>query len=187
MPTLLPLRDYSEKDVIGFYCYSGTLPVSKGSLLKLQGSGFVASQDPTETLGSPGASYTNTVSQRYGVPFKLSLAGTGDHAIGISLYDVKETDENGLPLRFNPRKAYELEAVISGQTLPVAVKGRFLYSGITGTVVPGQRLYQGVNGLIEANINSAQGAGGLPPAVGVGYALGTKDAQGLCFVQLNLT
>lgn len=182
MPTLLPFRDYQEKDVIGLYAFSGSLPQNKGMLVKVVGSGFVWGQEPVEMLGAPGASFANTVSQRYGVQYKVGLAGTGDKALGITLFDVKETDENGLPLRFNRQKAAELEAVISGQSLPIATKGRFMYSGITGAVTPGQSLYQGANGTIEANQASAGGTN----AVVVGKALGAKDAvNGFCYVQLN--
>lgn len=187
MPTLLPLRDYNEKDVIGFYSFSGSIPQNKGLLVKIVGSGFVHGQDPTEMLGSPGATHPNTVSQRYGVPYKVGAAGTGDNAIGITLYDVKEVDENGNLLKFRPQKAYEMEAVISGQTIPIATKGRFMYSGITGAVTAGQKLYQGANGTIESVLASAQGAGGVPAAVVVGKALGAKDVtNGFCFVQLDL-
>lgn len=179
MPTLNPYRNYNEKDVINLYAFSGALPVNKGTLVQIQGSGFVPSQDPSEMLGSPGASYANTVSQRYGVTPKVSICGTGSATpLGITLLDIKETDENGEQLKFNPRKAHELEAVISGQAVPIVRKGVFHYSGITGTPTAGGKLYVGVNGTIDclAQIASVQ----------VGIALGAKDSVGFTVVLLDI-
>ena len=185
MASLLGLRDYDEKDVIGFYSFSGTHPCNKGTIVKVIGSGYVVDQDPSDMLGSVGASYNNTVSQRYGVHYRVGPAGTGDNALGMTLFDVKETDENGEQLKFNPRKAYEIEAVISGQNVPVVTRGRFLYSGITGAITPGQNLYVGAAGTIESVLASAQGVGGAPAATVLGKALGAKSAKGYVLVQLD--
>jgi hypothetical protein len=192
MPTLLPFRDIDEKDVINIYSYSGSIPVNKGTLVKIVGSGWVHGQEPTEMLGSPGASYANTVSQRYGNPFKVANAGTGDNALGVTLMDVKETDPNGTQYKFDRNLADEHEVIISGQTVPVARKGMFLYSGITGATTAGQKLYVGAAGTIESVLASAQGPQGAtgigPAAVQVGIALGEKDpTNGFCLVQLDIS
>lgn len=180
MPTLNPNRNVNEKDVINFYAFSGTLPVNKGTLVKVQGSGLVASNDPVEMLGSPGASYNNVVSQRYGVAPKVALCGTGDVALGITLYDIKETDENGNPLKWDARRAWEREIVLSGQAVPVARKGMFHYSGITGSVTAGgQKLYQGVNGTLDVLQLT-------PQVAQVGITLGAKEANGFCTILLDL-
>ena len=178
MPTLKPYRNYDEKDVINNFAFSGSLPVNKGTLVSIQGSGFVPAQDPVEMLGAPGASYANTVSQRYGVPFKVAAAGTGDKPLGILLYDVKETDENGNLLKWNPKAAWEREIVLSGQAVPIARKGVFHYSGITGTVTAGQKLYVGLAGTID----SLQ----LLAAQQVGVALGAKDSTGATVILLDI-
>lgn len=182
MPTLTPLRNYDEKDVIPFFSFSGALPVNKGTLVTIAGSGLVQTQDPVEMLGSPGASFSNTVSQRYGVPYKVSLAGTGSVPLGITLFDIKETDENGELLKFNPRKAKELEAVISGQNVPIVTKGMFGYSGITGAVAGGGvKLFCGVAGAIDSiDYNT------VPKAIQVGISLGAKDANGITVILLDV-
>lgn len=192
MPTLLPFRDIDEKDVINIYSYSGSIPVNKGTLVKIAGSGWVHGQESTEMLGSPGASYANTVSQRYGTPFKVSNAGTGDISLGITLLDVKETDPNGEQYKFNKNLADEHEVVISGNTVPVARRGMFLYSGITGATTAGQKLYAGADGTIESVLASAQGPQGVTlaskAAVQVGLTLGEKDAtNGFCLIQLDIS
>ena len=78
-----------------------------------------------------------------------------DNAIGMLLYDVKETDENGEKLIFNPRKAAELQVALSGQAVPVVSKGIFLYKGIDGTPTAGGNAYIGANGILSATAGSA--------------------------------
>jgi hypothetical protein len=180
MPTLRPFRDYDEKDVINLYAISGaTLPVNKGTLVYIT-RGFRADDvNPLEMLGSYGDfSPSNTVAQRYGVVPKIGIAGTGNNPLGITLFDVRETDENGEMLKYRPRKASEMEAILSGQAVPVVTRGIFLYSGIVGTITAGQDLYAGPNGTITGtNPNSA--------GYKVGKALGATGADGSCLVWLD--
>src|SRR4051812_3206510 len=139
MPTLRPYRDYDEKNIVNLFTLSGaTLPLNKGTIVKIEGTqGFRLDQDPIELLGNYGDfAVGNTVSQRYGAIPKVTVAGTGDLPLGITLFDVRETDENGLPLKYNPAKADQMEAVISGQSVPIVTKGTFAYSGVVGTITP---------------------------------------------------
>ena len=155
--TLRPFRDYSEKDVINLFSVSGApidttynIIATKGSLVKVVGSGFQNDQDPEVLLGNYGLFNTNNfVGQRYGVPSQVALANSGDFAIGMLLFDVRELDENGEFLKYRPQKAAEMEAVLSGQSAPIVTKGRFLVSGIqTGTtaIAAGGAVYVGTNG-----------------------------------------
>ena len=41
MPTLRPLRDYDEHDVINLFSWSGAVPAYKGTLVKMTISGYV--------------------------------------------------------------------------------------------------------------------------------------------------
>ena len=180
--TLRPFRDYDEKDVINLYHFSGTLPATKGTLVKIQGNGWVSS-DEIAMLGSVGNSYSNTVSERYGVEAAVTTAGAADSPIGIMLFDVKETDENGEKLVFNPRKAAEMDIVLSGQAVPVVSRGVFLYSGTqlaSDAPTAGQDLYCGANGeIITGNPGSAN--------TKVGRALGAKDSDGVILVHLDIS
>jgi hypothetical protein len=179
MPTLRPFRDYDERDVINLFSFSGSIPTNKGTLVKIVGSGFLPTdQDSLEMLGNVGAGYNNTVSQRYGTPYKVAVAGTGDAVVGMMLFDVKETDENGELLKFNPRKAAEMEAVLSGQVVPLVTRGTFMYSGFTGSVTAGASLYVGDNGLIDSTQRNG--------AVKVGQALSAKDSLGYVTVKLDI-
>jgi len=176
---LRPFRDYDEKDVINLYAFSGTLPASKGTLVKIEANGWKAT-DEMDFLGSVGASYSNTVSERYGVAAKVSLAVATETPLGMLLHDVKETDENGEQLKFNPRKAAEIEAVLSGQAVPVVTRGVFLYSGTvlaSETPVGGTSLYCGANGEITT---------GSSGNVKVGIALGAKDTNDHVLIRLDL-
>ena len=111
---LRPLTQYNEHDVINFFAYSGdSTLVRKGAAVKIEGAGFKAdSTNPVEMLGNPGASYTNTVSQRYGAVPKVAAAVSGDKVVGLTLLDIRETDENGEKLIFNSRKAAEMYVII---------------------------------------------------------------------------
>lgn len=182
MPKLRPFRDYDEKDVINIFSVSGvTLPFNNGTLVKIT-QGFRTDQEPIEMLGNFGDfSVSNTVLQRYGVYPKVGLANAGDTPLGMTLFDVRETDENGLPLKYNPRKAAEMEAVISGQAVPIVTRGTFQYSGATGTITAGGTAYCGQNGVIT-NFSGD----GVTPAVAIGKFLGPTGSDGFCFVWLNV-
>jgi hypothetical protein len=97
----------------------------------------------------------------------------------MTLLDVKEEDENGEKLAFNPRKAAEMGVVLSGQAVPIVSKGVFLYSGTTlasETPTAGQKIYCGANGLITTGVASnAQ----------VGTTLGVKDSDGVVLIRLE--
>ena len=130
---LMPFRDYSEHEVINLFAFGddaaslGTTDVIQaGSVVKVK-TGWQNDQE-TEFIGNVGAGYNNTVSQRYGVTAEVEYTdgGADEAALGITLYDVREFDENGEALKFNPRKAAELQAVLTGQAVPVCTKGLFL-------------------------------------------------------------
>ena len=177
MATLRPFRDYNEHDVINLFKFSGTIPANKGTLVKVIGNGWLTT-DELERLGSVGATYNNVQSERYGVAAAVGVAG--DTPMGMLLYDVKETDENGEKLIFHPRKQAEMEVALSGQAVPVVTKGTFLYSGATlaaQSPVGGTTLYCGAAGDITTGVASN---------VKVGKALGAPDADGVVLVRMNL-
>lgn len=98
------------------------------------------------------------------------------------LYSVKEEDENGEKLKFNPRKAAEMEVVLSGQAVPVVTKGVFLYSGAT---IVGQTLGAGVPLYSDANGLLTTGKGGNDQKV-VAQALGPVDSTyNTCLIKLD--
>lgn len=182
MPLIRPLRDYNEKDVINLYTFSGQTTkeqiVNRGTLVAIVGDGWRPDVEPTELLGSYGDfSVNNVQAQRYGTPAKVTFCGTGDQPLGLTLFDIRELDENGIPLKYNPRKAAELEACISGQTVPIVTKGIFLYSGLVSPTAGGP-IYASANGTISA---VASGNGQQ-----VGIALGVTGVDGSCLIRLSI-
>jgi hypothetical protein len=180
MPNLRPFRDVNEHDVVNLFKISGTVPVTKGTMVKIV-SGWDNDQE-VQLLGSPGASYNNTVTQRYGVQAQIAACnGSGDNAVGVLLYDVRETDENGERLIFNPRKAAQMQCVLSGQAVPFATKGVFLYSGVGGVPTGGAAAYLATDGGI-----TAVGTPFSTLVTKVGTFLGQKDSRGWTLFKLDL-
>ena len=129
---LRPFRDYDEKDVINLYAYnasSSTLestPINKGLLVKINTGWSTSNNDLAMLEGAGANTVANTVAQRYKVNANVTAAGAGNACIGMTLYDLREKDENGELLKFNPRKAAEMQAVLAGQEVPIVTKGIFL-------------------------------------------------------------
>ena len=193
MATLRGFRDYDEKDVLNLFAWSGSVPVNKGTLVKIQGDGFVPGAEIQEFLGNMGDfNPGGIVAQRYGVVPKVSAAGVSDIPLGILLFDVREVDENGELLKYRPRKAAEMEAVPSGLTVPIVTRGLFQYSGHIGTAVAGGKIYPGAGGVLSANptytaptISGFSGVWTSGTNAVIGKFLSTTGADGSVVVLLN--
>ena len=188
---LRPFRDYSEHDVINLFAFGddaaalGTTDVIQaGSVVKVK-TGWTNGAE-TEFLGDVGASFNNTVSQRYGVTAEVEYTdgGADEAALGITLYDVREYDENGEALKFNPRKAAELQACLTGQAVPVATRGLFLMA--TGA-------FAGANS-VAINMDVFATGNGQLTTVGdkdvnnrIGRTLGGPDADGSVLIRFDFT
>ena len=190
---LRPFRDYDEHDVLNLFSYdttglsAGSISITKGTLVKIA-TGWknydsgVELGGGLEFIGSAGTlSPTNVVSQRYGVTAKVVYSNTGETPVGMMLYDVKDVDENGEQLKFKPRKAAEMQAVIPGQAVPVVTRGIFLVQGVLGTPSAGGTAYAGGTGQITAST----GSGGILN-VAIGKFLGAADTNGDTLVKLAL-
>jgi len=129
-----------------------------------------------------GASYSNVVSDRYSTTARVTTAGTGDlgKVVGLLLNDVRETDENGEKLIYNPRKAAELSAVVSGQTVPILKRGIVLAYATGATA--GNSAFINANGELETNASIYGGSGGAK----VGTYLGSADDDGYALLNLDL-
>jgi hypothetical protein len=192
MPTIRPFRDIDSHDVINLFTFnlSGTYPALKGQFVKVI-SGWNTEQNPIGEIGDVGASYNNTVSKRYGLaPQVATCTSSGDIPIGLTLYDVREVDENGERLIFKPTKAAQMQVVLSGQAVPIATRGIFLYSGINGGgrnpvfVTAGQPAYLGIDGGV--NTSGSLSNVGLGNVTRVGTFLGSTDANGWVLLRIDL-
>ena len=151
--TLRPFRQYDEHDVINMFTYdvdaaaSNGLVVGAGKLVKVVGNGWRGTDDPHNLSGTDyaGGSAINTslkgsvLSLRYNLVAEVDDAtGTNadDPILGMLLHDVRTLDENDEPLKYNPRKADEMQCVIPGQAVPIVTRGIFLLH-TTGTELDG--------------------------------------------------
>lgn len=181
MPNLRPFRDYDEHDVINLFRYSGSDNVNKGTFVKIV-TGWT--NDEIHSYDPFAQQYPNVVSMRYGVRPAVTATATGDVAIGMTLYDVREVDENGEKLVYKPEKAAQMQVAVSGQAVPVVTRGVFLYSGVHGVVTPGANLFATTNGELTVQVTGA-GATALPQANKVGIALGPKNASNYVLIKIN--
>ena len=180
--TIRPFRDYSEHEVINLFALQGES--NKGTFVTAEASGFDLS---AASSFSDDSFIDNTISARFSVPNKLVAAPSGTLAsmvLGMTLKDVKSLDENGYPLKFEPRKAAERDVVISGEAVPVVKRGVFLYSGVAE---PGSSKCAFGSGLAISDA----GDGSLKvvaagSASAVAKALGPKDSNGFVLIDIKL-
>ncbi len=188
MPTLRPLRDIDQHDVLNYFAFNptGTYPATKGNFVKIL-SGWSTEQQLAE-LGNPGAAFPNSVSQRYGIqPFVVTCTNSGDNAIGCMLYDVRETDENGERLIFKPDKAAKMQAVLSGQAVPIVTRGVVLYSGVNGGNTPVVGVTAGAAAYLASDGGiSTTGALNNAFVTRVGTFLGPADKNGWVLLKIIL-
>jgi hypothetical protein len=155
---------------------------NKGTFVKVKNSGWVNTQDTLNiTNANPvGGTYYNTVSDRYTTVAQVTTASTGDNnkVIGMLLMDVRETDENGEKLIFHPRKAAELQCVVSGQTVPLLRRGVVL-AYATGAVA-GNTAYINTTGELSTD------TGQTLSLARVGVYLGSADTDGYALLALDL-
>jgi hypothetical protein len=165
-------------DTTDLFVYSGSIPVTRGTVVKVGGSGYLPSDAGIKWLGGMGAQYTNVVSQRYGsFPYVVDAA-TGDYPVGMTLWDVRETDEHGNKLIFDTKKADERGYVLSGQPVPIVTKGLVTWSGtFNGTAVVGAPVYASGDGALTAN--------SLNQNKKVGDLWGAADNQGYYLIKVN--
>jgi len=145
---LKTFRQYDEHDVVNLFGYHAGDSLDSGTVVKISEGVALDSNGPTESMGSIGNAYTNTVSLRYGTRAKVvPITTKTDVALGITLMKVAEVDENGELLKFNPRKAAEMGVVLKGQAIPVLTKG-VVHMPIAGSGAAGSavRLSDSVDG-----------------------------------------
>lgn len=188
MPNLRPYRDIDEHWILnGHYSWSGSIPTNKGTFVKIS-SGWSTETELAE-LGDVGAHWNNVVAQRVGLPSQVAACNaSGDNAVGCLLYDVREVDENGIPLKFDSAKQARMQCTISGQSVVILRKGTVLYSGVNGGnnpvvgVTPGAPAYLGIDG----GVNTSGSLGNLANVTRVGRFLGIPNAQGHVLLEIDL-
>tara|TARA_R100000008_G_scaffold41988_1_gene24179 strand:- start:13 stop:600 length:588 start_codon:yes stop_codon:yes gene_type:complete len=188
---LMPFRDYDDHEVVNLFAFGDpavalntTTVVYAGSCVKVRTPW--KNDDETQLLGNVGAGFANTVSQRYGVSADVEYTegGADEAALGITLYDVREYDENQEALKFNPRKAAELQAVLSGQAVPICTRGLFLMATGAWDTSPGVVFNQDVFATGDGKVTTQ---GNKATHNRIGRTLGNPDADGSVLVKFDFT
>ena len=188
---LKPFRDYSEHDVINLFAFGdhavtlGTTDVVyAGSCVKVR-TGW-QNTDELSMIDNVGAAYNNTVSKRWGVAAEVEYTdgGADEASLGITLYDVREYDENGEKLAFNPRKQAELQASLTGQAVPIATRGLFLMATGAWDTSPGVVFNQDVFATGDGKVTTK---GNKSDNNRIGRTLGNPDAEGSVLVRFDFT
>jgi hypothetical protein len=195
---LKPFRSYDEHDVVNLFALDyptvdlnvDGAKIKKGKMVTIS-NGWKNTDEALDSHGlggaaattSPGKSFANTVSLRYGTTARVEPTDTTEVPLGIALWDMAERDENGEKLLYHPRKAAEMQAVISGQTMPILTKGIVLYKGqLTDVAVgAGVDVYNSKTGIGELSIDNPSSA-----ETKVGKTLGAADAQGYVLLKIEL-
>ena len=132
---LYPFRQYSDYDVVNLFA-SDTADAtpstngngSAGVFVKVSAGNL--DQDPITyatndaVLGKTDYPFLGAA-QYPSVPLTFTAATAGVPVLGITLNQTLLTDENGEKLLYNPVKRAELQAVLTGQAVPVATRGIF--------------------------------------------------------------
>ena len=187
---LYPFRQYSDVDVINMFA-SDTVDASPstngngsaGVFVKVSAGNLdldpiqYTATDITNTLGKTDYPFLGAA-QYPAVPLKFTAATAGEPVLGLTLNQTLAADENGERLLYNPVKRAELQAVLTGQAVPVATRGVFTLADTAIDWVDGSMT---VNNhlVISANAGKVSGlaASTVSPITGttsiVGRILGT--------------
>ena len=178
MANLKPFRDYDEHDVINLFAVNAE-SANKGTVVTADSNGVNLKDATSLDDLSP---YANTLSAQFNVPWTVSPAASGaakGEIVGLLLNDVRKYDENGEQLIFNPRKAAEMDVIISGQAAPILTKGLVLVNGIVGT--PGVGSGAAVSDAGGGDLKVVAYADAT-----VGKFLGPKNDEGYALLKVEL-
>ena len=137
---ILPFRQYSDNDVVNLYkldtnsALDATTDVGSGDagvFVVVTNGNF--NNDPvtyqTNTyLGDTSYPFLGSTAMYPEVNLTVNAATSGQHPLGMTLLQTAKNDENGEKLLYNPTKQTELQAVLPGQAVPIAMHGIFTLS-----------------------------------------------------------
>lgn len=123
---LLPFRQVHEQDTVNQFALDGTGVM--GMFVSVS-SGNFDDQHNWDFNNSPGATFDDISSFLYTTKTKVRPCTSGDsreNVLGITLFNVAETDENGEKYRYYKQKAKENRVVLSGSAVPVGTRGFYM-------------------------------------------------------------
>lgn len=187
---LLPFRQYDEQDVVNLYALESGLALasttgdgegSNGVLVKVTNGNFnqdVVTYASDDYLGK--TDYPFVGGDMYpSNPLTISGAASGDLPLGITLNQTAKADENGEKLLYNTTKKEELQAVLPGQSVPVATKGIFT---LAAEAFDGSASDYAVGTGIQISDNNVGKITGVAPTDGAAFGTvlgtGSRSTQG---------
>lgn len=188
---LLPLRDYSEHDVINLFALNTANNQSTDA--GAGDAGVIVAVNDGDIGYEPIQHITSSYQGKtdYGrigrvqypeVGLKVAVAGTGDQAIGITLRETALYDENNEKYLYNRQKADENQIVLSGDAVPVLTRGQvtldqsaFIANGVPA---PGSKLVVGAaSGKFDAYGTSGAGTSVVGTVLATGARTANQDAD----------
>ena len=169
---LYPFRQYSDIDVINMFANStcDDNPFTNGN-----GSAGVFVKVNAGNLDLDPITYASNsylgktdypflgAAQYPSVPLTFTAATNDAPVLGITLNQTLAFDENGEKLLYNPIKKAELQAVLSGQAVPVATRGMFT---LNDTAIDWVDANMVVNSQLLISANAGKVSGLAPTTVG---------------------
>lgn len=135
---LLPFRQYNEQDVVNLFALQSADVLesvtddgngSNGVFVNVSNGDFnqdVVTYGPNDYLGK--TDYPFVGGEMYPTnPLEVAPTPSGQIPLGFTLNQTAKTDENGEKLLYHKQKCEELQAVLPGQTVPIATKGIFTF------------------------------------------------------------
>ena len=183
-----PLRDIDPHDVMGLFAFSGAATADKGTFVDM--ATFFPSNYQGWGVEDVGYAPDGTWSKRYNVKARVVNAVSGSQkCIGMLLYDVRENDENGIPLRFTNKDTKAARCVVeSGEAVPILKRGLVSISGFLGTPGPGSGavLSAANDGSLVVLHPTAIVTTGATPMSKVGKFVSSTGADGYALLDVNV-
>jgi len=185
---LLPFRQYSEQDVVNMFALTDAqvLPSttaaddgegSNGVFVSVKDGNFnqdVVSYGVNSYLGNEA--YPHVGAGMYPTnPLEIEAAASGSIPLGLTLNQTAKADENGEKLLYNTTKKEELQAVLPGQSVPVATKGIFTLSS---AAITGDAFTVGGGFKMSALGKIGGVTAGAADSLGTVIGTGSRTAQG---------
>lgn len=124
MPKLLPFRQINDNDIVNQYALEGT---GEAGLLVAVNLGNLDAQTDWNYSNFPGAQFDRVSSYRMhvrGTTVRQSTSGDTKYTLlGVTLFNVAMTDENGEKYEYNKQKRIDNNIIVSGNAMPVLTKG----------------------------------------------------------------
>tara|TARA_R100000231_G_C5303323_1_gene158235 strand:+ start:200 stop:778 length:579 start_codon:yes stop_codon:yes gene_type:complete len=161
---------------------TGTGGGDAGVFVKVSNGDF--NKEPVEYqtnsyLGETSYPFLGTTAMYPEVNLKVTGASSGEFPLGITLNQTAKNDENGEKLLYNPTKQTELQAVLPGQSVPVATKGIFT---LAAAAFDGTASLYPVGSGIRISTNNVGKITGTHPsnanAFGTVIGTGSRTSQG---------